>query len=185
MFGIKREIKRIIQENRIIKDSVKEAKKLGVNISEDCRLIDWPNWGSEPYLISIGKHVTISCECMFITHDGGTWVFRDEEKYRNVKKYGKIIIGNNCFIGARCTIMPNVVIGDNSVVGACSLVNKSIPSGEVWGGVPAHFICKTSEYAEKSLRENVDYNTKEFSVYNKDIITMIADGYMRNKNERK
>ena len=26
------------------------------------------------------------------------------------------------------------------------------PAGEVWGGVPAHFIMKTDDYAEKCLK---------------------------------
>ena len=32
---------------------------------------------------------------------------------------------------------------------AGSVVTKSIPDGEVWGGDPAHFIMKTDEYAHK------------------------------------
>lgn len=30
------------------------ARKIGVNIGRECRLMGNPNWGSEPYLISIG-----------------------------------------------------------------------------------------------------------------------------------
>ncbi len=138
--------------------SPKFARKIGVNIKDDCRLIGLQKWGSEPYLITIGKHVTISNDVQFITHDGGTWVFRDQEKYKDVIKFAKINIGNNCFIGARSTLLPGVCVGDNSVVGACSLVTKSIPAGEVWAGVPAKYICKTTEYAEKCLKDNLDYD---------------------------
>ena len=49
-------------------------------------------------------------------------------------KYGKIVVGNNCFIGMRSTILPGVVIGDNSIVAAGSMVTKSIPCNQVWGG---------------------------------------------------
>lgn len=158
MLGIKTRIKEYIINNKIRNNPTQYAKELGVNISDDCRIIDWPNWGSEPFLITIGKHVTISYGCSFFTHDGGTWVFREEERYKDVVKYGKIKIGNNCFIGANSSIMPNVEIGDNCVVGACSLVTKNIPSGEVWAGVPAKFICTTEKYAEKCLKETPDYN---------------------------
>lgn len=113
---------------------LKFAKEIGVTIGEKCKLNDVPSWGSEPWLIKIGNHVEISFGVTFITHDGATWVFRDKEKYKDVIKYGKIVIGNNCFIGANSTILPGVEIGDNSIVGSCSLVNKKIPSGEVWGG---------------------------------------------------
>ena len=41
------------------------------------------------------------------------------------------------FIGGHCTILKGVTIGMNSVVGSNSLVTKSIPNNEVWGGNPA------------------------------------------------
>lgn len=116
------------------RNPIQYARELGVTIGDNCRLIGSPNWGSEPWLITLGNHTEVSFDCAFITHDGATWVFRNEEKYKNVVKFGKINIGNDCFIGARSTIMPGVSIGDKSIVAACSFVNKSIPSGEVWGG---------------------------------------------------
>ena len=33
--------------------------------------------------------------------------------------------------------MPDIIIGDNCIVAAGSVVTHDIPSGEVWGGVPA------------------------------------------------
>ena len=130
---------------------IKLARKLGVSVGENCRFINFPMFGSEPYLIQIGDHVTISSDVVFSTHDGGTWVFRDTEKYKSVQKFGKIKIGNNCFIGIRSVILPGVNIGNDCVIGACSLVTKDVPSGEVWGGVPAHFITTTEKYAQKVL----------------------------------
>ena len=173
MFGVKRLIEKISKESKIEKNPVKYARELGVNISDDCRIIDWPNWGSEPYLISIGEHVTISYGCCFINHDGGTWVFREKDKYKDVIKFGKIEIGDNCFIGANCTILPNVKIGNDCVVGACSLVNKSIPSGEVWAGVPAKFICKTTDYAEKCLENNPKYDRNNYKINKKEELLKI------------
>lgn len=151
------------------------AKKLGVTVGNKCRFIDFPQFGSEPYLIEIGDRVTISSEVLFLTHDGGTWVFRDVEKYRKVIKFGKIKIGNNCFIGARSTIMPGVVIGDNCVIGACSLVTQNVPSGEVWGGVPAHFITKTNDYAEKLLKNNPVYDYDNFTKNKKEELLRILN----------
>lgn len=147
---------------------LRALKKQGLKIADDCRLITMPNFGSEPYLISIGKHVTISSEVLFLTHDGGTWVFREQEPYKNVIKFGKIEISDNCFIGARATIMPGVTIGKNSVVGACSLVTKDIPANSVYAGVPAKYICSTEEYAKKCLLNTPIYN---------------ADNLVKNKRE--
>ena len=54
--------------------------------------------------------------------DGATWCFRNEPAYKDVIKYGKISIGDNCFIGANVTILPGVTIGPNSIVGASGFV---------------------------------------------------------------
>lgn len=150
--SVKMIICRLLEQLEKHLDPEKYAKKIGVKIGvkigENCR-IGMPNWGSEPYLISIGNHVTISCDVIFLTHDGATWCFREREEYKGVNKYGRVCIGDNCFIGCRSTIMPGVTMGNNSVLGAHSLLTKSIPAGEVWAGVPAHYLMTIDEYARK------------------------------------
>lgn len=144
------------------KDKLSIYIKKGLQISPDCRLVNMPNFGSEPYLISIGSHVTISGGVTFITHDGGTWVFRDQEKYKDVIKYGRITVCDNVFIGAGVILMPNVTIGKNSVIAAGSVVTKSVPENSVVGGNPARFLMTTSEYADKSLKNNPQYNIEAY-----------------------
>ena len=146
-----------------------------MSIGEHCKLNGIPNWGSEPWLISLGDHTEISFDCVFITHDGATWCFRNEEKYKNVIKFGKIKIGDNCFIGARSMIMPGVTIGNNSIVAAGALVTKNIPSGEVWGGVPARFIITTEQYADKCLLNTPDYDHENFRVNKKEEVLKILE----------
>lgn len=53
---------------------------------------------------------------------------------------GSISIGDGVWIGANCFIGPGVRIGNNAVLGANSVVTKSIPENEIWGGVPAKLI---------------------------------------------
>lgn len=53
------------------------------------------------------------------------------------KKQGSVILKKNCRIGSHSVIMPGVTIGEESVVGAFSFVNRNIPAGETWAGVPA------------------------------------------------
>lgn len=137
---------------------IEYAKKIGVRVGENTRFTDNPSFGSEPYLISIGNHCLISSQVAFITHDGATWVFREEGKYKDTYKFGKITVGNNCFIGFRSTILPGVEIGDNSIIAAGSIVNKSVPPGEVWGGVPARFIMKTEDFAMKCYEKRLPYD---------------------------
>lgn len=128
------------------------ARKLGVSVGNDVRFIGLnPNgeqFGSEPYLIEIGNNVTIAAKVLFVNHDGGLHVFRSEHK--NLNKYGRIKIGNNCFIGVRSIILPGVTIGHNCVIGAGSVVTKDVPSDSVAAGVPARVICSTQQYYEKN-----------------------------------
>lgn len=148
--------------DRYISNPIKYARKLGVTIGDNCKLNGSPNWGSEPWLVSIGNHVELSGDVTFITHDGATWVFRDEERYKNVIRYGKIVIKDNCFIGMRSTILQGVTIGSNSIVGACSLVVKDVPDGCVYAGVPAKFICTVDEFKEKCLAQTPDYDVENY-----------------------
>lgn len=53
---------------------------------------------------------------------------------------GSVAIGDGAWIGANTYIGPGVTIGENAVVGANSVVTRSIPSSQIWGGVPARFI---------------------------------------------
>jgi acetyltransferase-like isoleucine patch superfamily enzyme len=115
------------------KDHIKYAVGKGVKVGRNCKFVDNPIWGTEPYLISIGNHVLISGQVAFINHDGSTWLFRESEAYKDTFKFGPITVGDNCFIGYRSTILPNVTIGNDCIIAAGSMVTKDIPSGEVWG----------------------------------------------------
>lgn len=127
------------------------ARGIGVKIGEGTKLIDNPSWGSEPYLISIGNNTLISGGVTFITHDFSVRVFKNKGKHEELYKYGKIEIGDNCFIGMGSTLMLNVKIGNNSIVAAKSVVTKSIPENEVWGGIPAKKIMTLEEYEGKMV----------------------------------
>lgn len=143
---------------------VERSRYMGVTIGDNCRLNGMPYWGSEPWLIFLGNHVECSLRVTFLTHDGATWCFRDLEKYKNVIRYGEIVIGDNCFIGANVTILPGVHIGSNSIVGAGSVVTKSLEGDSVYAGVPARKICSLSDYAEKCLKETPGYDKNAYSM---------------------
>jgi acetyltransferase-like isoleucine patch superfamily enzyme len=138
--------------------------KQGLQIADDCRLMGLPNFGSEPYLISIGRHVTISSRVTFINHDGGTWVFRDLPQYSEVIKFGRIVVNDNCFIGSGATIMPGVSIGPNAVVAAESVVSAHVAPNTVVGGVPARTLMTVEEYAEKALAQTPKYDRAAYRI---------------------
>ena len=68
-------IKSISAYMSLKKDPVSYVRSLGVMVGKDCRLIGVRHgagtFGSEPYLISIGDHVTITGGVQFVAHDGG------------------------------------------------------------------------------------------------------------------
>lgn len=136
----------------------------GLQIAADCRLMGFPDFGSEPWLISIGNHVTITSGVRFITHDGGTVVFRHLPVYQKVIKYGRITIHDNCFIGTRALLLPNIEIGPNSVVAAGSVVTRTVPPNSVFGGNPARLIKTVSAYAESSLRNCPPYDADHYAI---------------------
>src|SRR4029450_3673127 len=155
---------------------LRRYKRQGLQIADDCRIVTMPNFGSEPYLVSIGKHVTISALVTFITHDGGTWVFRGQERYRDVIKYGRIVIHDNCFIGFGSTLMAGLSIGPNSVVAAHSVVTKDVAPNTVAGGVPARTLMSTAEYAERALARTPDYDR---DAYRRDKVAELLRLYPR------
>lgn len=125
------------------------ARYAGVTVGQNCRL-RITNWGSEPFLISIGNKVTIAAGSRLITHDGSLWLISDDAGRRF--HYRKISIGNNVFIGMNSIILPGVKIGDNVIVGAGAIVTKSIPSGKIVGGNPAKVIGDFEAFKKKALQ---------------------------------
>ena len=134
---------------------VSYARSLGVKVGNNARLINIkPNsgtFGSEPYLVTLGNHVTVAANVQFITHDGGVWVFR--EQHPDIDVFGEIVIGNNVFIGYGAIIMPRVHVGDDVVIAAASVVTKDVPDKVVVAGVPAKIICSLDEYYESVMKK--------------------------------
>jgi acetyltransferase-like isoleucine patch superfamily enzyme len=129
------------------------AKYLGISFGDRVRILHFPRWGSEPFLIEIGNNVTITRGVAFVNHDGGVALFRKE--YPGLNVYGKIKVGNNVFIGINSIIMPGVTIGDNVVIGAGSIVNRDVPDNVVVAGIPAKVIKTIEDYKENSLKKGI------------------------------
>ena len=141
---------------------LRRLRRQGLTIPDDCRISGMPSFGSEPYLITIGHHVSMADEVAFITHDGGTRVFRDQEPYQKVLKYGRVTVLDNCVIGYRATILPGVVIGPNSVVSAGSVVTRNVPPNVLVAGNPAAPVMTIEQYAKWSLAGSPAYDEGEY-----------------------
>lgn len=110
------------------------------------------DWGTEPWIISLGENVHITDGVKFLTHDGGTLLFRNKIPSLDITK--PITIGNNVYLGNNVLILPGVTIGDNVIVAAGAVVTKNIPSNVVVGGVPARVIKTIDEYLDKISKES-------------------------------
>jgi len=85
-----------------------------------------------PENISVGEGALVGYNTVILGHE-----FLQGE-YRT----GKVEIGKNVMIGANCTVLPGVRVGDGASVSALSLVNRDVPAGQKWGGIPARQIGK-------------------------------------------
>lgn len=90
--------------------------------------------GIHPNLIEIGNGCIITTGTTILSHFYNT---KDGRFYS-----GKVRIGENVFIGTNTIIVNAVDIGNGAVIGAGSVVNRDIPSYELWAGNPARFIKK-------------------------------------------
>lgn len=136
---------------RFRKHPIVEARRLGVRVGDHSRFIavSSTTFGSEPYLITIGDHVTITEGVRFVTHDGGVWVLRNEQP--NLDIVAPISVGNNVFIGMGALLLPGVNVGSNVVIAAGSVVSRDIPDDCVAAGIPARPIKTFEEYRLSSL----------------------------------
>ncbi len=80
-----------------------------------------------PELIEIGEDAIIGYDSTVLCHE-----FLVDE-YRT----GPVVIEDRVSIGANVTILPGVTIGEGATVSAHSLVNRDVPAGAFYGGVPA------------------------------------------------
>ena len=99
------------------------------------------------FLLDIGEGAVISARSIIELHDSCIPNVSGHGKL----KIGKVKIGVRAYIGVNSALMPGIHIGDQAIVGACSLVNRDIPSREVWAGNPIRFLCTVDELTQKRI----------------------------------
>jgi acetyltransferase-like isoleucine patch superfamily enzyme len=111
--------------------------EVGANtwISHDCHITSYKH-------IQIGDNVLVG---EFVSLRDSTHSYEDKRLpvSRQGDVYGSIVIEDDVWIGRGCLVQgkpDTVVIGRGAIIGANSVVTRSVPSMEVWGGVPARFI---------------------------------------------
>ncbi len=120
-----------------------------ITISKVTPSLSFKNWLLRRTGMSIGKNVSIGLDVMFdiffpenieigdnsVIGYGATLL--GHEFLVKEWRTGRIKVGKDCMIGALSLVMPGVDIGDGATVAAYSLVNRDVPSGGFYGGVPA------------------------------------------------
>ena len=132
---------------------VKFAKKVGVNMGDNIHIYGKVSWGSEPWIITIGSNIHITDGVRFITHDGGTLLYRSQVPDLEITK--PIRLGDDVYIGNNVILLPGVTVGNKVIIGAGAVVTKNIPDNSVAVGVPARVIKSADEYLEKAKKESL------------------------------
>lgn len=52
-----------------------------------------------------------------------------------------VSVGEFSVIGANAVVLPGVTLGAQVQIGANAVVRTDVPNNEVWGGVPARYLC--------------------------------------------
>ena len=97
--------------------------------------------------VKIGDEFGCGIETKIFTHGA----YLDSFNLGAPSQWGGIEIGNNVWM-PNAWVNPGLIIGDNVVIAARSLVNQSIPSGVLAGGVPAKIL--KENYLPKILTLN-------------------------------
>lgn len=136
-------------------NQVKYIRKLGIETDypEAIHLYGKVAFGTEPWIIKLGRDVHITDGVKFITHDGGTLLLRQDVP--DLELTFPIVVGNRVYFGNNAIILPGVTIGDDVIVAAGAVVAKDVPSGCVVGGVPARFIESIDDYREKAIKRSL------------------------------
>lgn len=138
-----------VSNNREISNPIGRFNRCSIIVGEKGELIIGNNVGISSTaivchkFIKIGDNVKIGGNVVIYDTDFHSInaIFRSNKFYDLINTKTKaILIEDNVFIGAHSTILKGVQIGQNSIIAASSVVTKSIPENEIWGGNPAKFL---------------------------------------------
>jgi sugar O-acyltransferase (sialic acid O-acetyltransferase NeuD family) len=90
--------------------------------------------------ISIGDYNVFNWN-VTVGHDATVASFCVVNPSSNIS--GNVHVGASVQVGVGAQILQGLSVGEGAIIGASSLITKSVPSNEVWYGVPAKFIRST------------------------------------------
>jgi acetyltransferase-like isoleucine patch superfamily enzyme len=142
----------------------------GLALGKNTILVGKQQFGTEPFLVSIGEECLITDGVRFITHDGSIQVplIQRGEKimdvYSKKSTFSSIEVKNNVFLGVGAIILPGTIVGNNSIVAAGSIVKGVFPDDVVIAGNPAKVLCSIDEYFKKNEARILTFHATESKV---------------------
>jgi len=115
----------------------RHKKKSKIKIGNNTAINEYCNMRAAGSLISVGNNCMLGQFVSLIGTNHSTKLGSPMKNQSWDFSRSGISIGNDVWIGANTVVLPGVQIGDGAIVAAGAVVNKNIPTNEVWGGVPA------------------------------------------------
>jgi acetyltransferase-like isoleucine patch superfamily enzyme len=116
------------------------ASKGRVELGSDVYIGDHCNIRAAGGLIHIGSKVLVANHVTMIAanHGMALGIPMFDQPWANEPL--DVFIDDDCWIGAHVTLLPGTRIMSGAVVAAGAVVTGTVPSNEIWGGVPARKI---------------------------------------------
>jgi acetyltransferase-like isoleucine patch superfamily enzyme len=128
---------------RNLKSIFKIDSNAKITIGNNVGMSNISIWSKES--IFIGNDVKMGAGVIIMDSDMHSLDYSLRRNYTTDEKNAiskSIVIHDDVFIGVNSIITKGISIGEKSIIAAGSVVVKSIPSNEIWGGNPAVFIKK-------------------------------------------
>ena len=128
---------------RNIKSMIRVDENAELIIGDSVGMSNVSIWSKKS--IKIGNNVKIGADVLIFDSDMHALDYKLRRDYLSDVLNSKVIpikIEEDVFIGTKSIISKGVSIGARSIIASGSVVTKSIPSNEIWGGNPARFIKK-------------------------------------------
>lgn len=85
--------------------------------------------------IEVGEGCLIASGCKFVDSNHGTSL--DTPMNMQPLTCAPVKLERDVWLGANVVVLKGVHIGEGSIIAAGAVVTRSVPSGEIWAGIPA------------------------------------------------
>jgi acetyltransferase-like isoleucine patch superfamily enzyme len=87
--------------------------------------------------IAVGQNCLISQFCSLVASNHGAIPGQTIKDQPVDKRRLGVVLGDDVWLGAGVTVLPGVTIGSGAVIAANSVVDRDVPTNEIWAGSPA------------------------------------------------